>query len=516
MKQVDLLNTVMENYNNELVLKFLEKYDWIYNFQLIKFFLDRVWENIPREWCEVLLSLSIEDLNRLPYGDMRDEWPASLKEFIRTALTLSLPRSPRKGTIPLGIDPEMRRGMTPKKQHEVSLMSSVVHDVAQRADCEVILDIGSGLGYLGQLLQKHFGYHIIGLESKQGHTSGAERRARHTTELDKLSLKQPQQFLGVCNSCQKSRCVEGQTDVLKHPPDFSSDVMVPDSKPQLERPVTLTLPRALMIGLHCCGDLTPTMMEYFQSLDFVRGLCCVSCCYHRMEVKAGNETPYNFPLSATTCKIYNKLRGDNPKWSIGTFALRLAAQETRARWGKQTAEDHDYHTKNVGYRGILELYKHTSKSSRGTEGFSSSINIPVSFLKVQSDVVQRDCLALGILELYKHTKSKNCEKAARRIARKSDFSSFTAYVEAASCRLEAEEGTGIDRAELFRLYEENKDKMRFIEPLTALQYLLQPVLEGLITTDRAQYLKEHGITTEIIPIFDEVISPRNLALISVK
>lgn len=38
----------------------------------------------------------------------------------------------------------------------------------------------------------------------------------------------------------------------------------------------------LMIGLHCCGDLTPTMMRYFSEVDFISGLCCVSCCYHRM------------------------------------------------------------------------------------------------------------------------------------------------------------------------------------------------------------------------------------------
>lgn len=43
------------------------------------------------------------------------------------------------------------------------------------------------------------------------------------------------------------------------------------------------VPSILMIGLHCCGDLTPTMMKFFSSLDDIKGLCCVSCCYHRMK-----------------------------------------------------------------------------------------------------------------------------------------------------------------------------------------------------------------------------------------
>ncbi|XP_021342817.1 methyltransferase-like protein 25 isoform X2 [Mizuhopecten yessoensis] len=598
---------------------------------------------INNYWCDVLLDLSTEDLNKLPYGEIRDKWPDSLKNFIRTALTLSLPRSPRKGTTSVTIDHEMQRGMTPKKQHEVTLMSSVVHDVARRADCDVILDIGSGLGYLGQILQKQFGYRIIGFESKQCHTSGAEKRVCHTDhnngiqnvtfelekgqenrdkfselvyntchvkgqsiatdksvrkpetcinsendgkcdddvcdnktfvqnisgsddlvlkqpdgddlvlkqpdcddlvlkqplsvtvegrrcdedcvsnvstgylescqkckynsqheghtiviknpyferckacdiEIDNLTLKQPAEFSDVCSSCQQNRNLETQVQVLRHSPDFNGgcecgdDMVDKASDPQSTltqpvKPLTLTSPRALMIGLHCCGDLTPTMMEYFRCLDFVRGLCCVSCCYHRMKVKATNEIPFNFPMTAATAKIYQRLRGDNPGWSLSTFAMRLAAQETRGRWGQQTAKDHDYHTKNVGYRGILELYT--------------------------------------------HTKSQSCAKVFRKIARKSDFSSFTAYIDAASSRLGHQAGleSGIDREELNGLFEKYKDKMKYIEPLTALQYLLQPVLEGLINTDRAQYLHDHDITAEIVPIFDEIISPRNLALISVK
>ena len=42
-------------------------------------------------------------------------------------------------------------------------------------------------------------------------------------------------------------------------------------------------PQLCMVGLHCCGDLTPTMLKCFRELDCVRSLCCVSCCYHRMK-----------------------------------------------------------------------------------------------------------------------------------------------------------------------------------------------------------------------------------------
>ena len=45
---------------------------------------------------------------------------------------------------------------------------------------------------------------------------------------------------------------------------------------------------------------------------------------------------------------------------------------------------------------------------------------------------------------------------------------------------------------------------------------LQPVLESLIVIDRLQFLREHDISAIAVPIFNEEISPRNLALIGWK
>lgn len=38
-----------------------------------------------------------------------------------------------------------------------------------------------------------------------------------------------------------------------------------------------------LVGLHCCGDLTPNILRYFnESCPFSGLLICVSCCYHSM------------------------------------------------------------------------------------------------------------------------------------------------------------------------------------------------------------------------------------------
>ena len=40
--------------------------------------------------------------------------------------------------------------------------------------------------------------------------------------------------------------------------------------------------RICLIGLHCCGDLTPTMLKLFTQSIELKALIVLGCCYHRM------------------------------------------------------------------------------------------------------------------------------------------------------------------------------------------------------------------------------------------
>ena len=44
----------------------------------------------------------------------------------------------------------------------------------------------------------------------------------------------------------------------------------------------------------------------------------------------------------------------------------------------------------------------------------------------------------------------------------------------------------------------------------------QMILDLIITMERKQWLLEHGLSANIIPVFDEYISPSNLALVAIK
>ena len=49
-----------------------------------------------------------------------------------------------------------------------------------------------------------------------------------------------------------------------------------------------------------------------------------------------------------------------------------------------------------------------------------------------------------------------------------------------------------------------------------LQVILQGVLESLILVDRLIFLKECELHAEIIPVMDDFISPRNIAIVAWK
>ena len=46
----------------------------------------------------------------------------------------------------------------------------------------LIVDIGSGLGYVDQILNDAFGFDVIGVESNAGHAQGAKRRVQKQSE----------------------------------------------------------------------------------------------------------------------------------------------------------------------------------------------------------------------------------------------------------------------------------------------------------------------------------------------
>ncbi|RUS81898.1 hypothetical protein EGW08_010325, partial [Elysia chlorotica] len=270
----------------------LKTFDWIHTHQVINIF-DGALKNIPSEWLPFLSELDTQELNNLPFlGESSSQvypaWPLSLHEFLSLTSRLSLQRD-QVDIQPTPVDTNMARGMNPKKLHEVSYLASLVNRIMSESGCDLIVDVGSGLGYLDHVLHQAHHRAVLGLEISNSHVSGAEMRAaaqglqcggvksvKFNLSNDKACFQRFETLLSMAApslACQCSTALRKSKGVKES---------VDGSNKSSPAPVNVCL-----IGLHCCGDLSPTMLALFDQVSSVRAVCSVSCCYHKMSCVLG-------------------------------------------------------------------------------------------------------------------------------------------------------------------------------------------------------------------------------------
>jgi len=419
----------------EKSVRFLRNYSWIYDFKVTNILSDKILETIPSDWFEFLNSLTIDEFNDIFVNqEVAKNLPAEVKNFIETYNTLKVPvkKCPLSNS---SLSNSQKIGINLKKEHEIVNFANFIEQKCSASDIINIVDIGSGLGYLGeQLTRKEF--KVIGIEGSEGHSERAEKRKirNESHNFDTFHLK------------------------------------IDDGPECLQKLSSLAPDNTCLVGLHCCGDLTPQLLKLFTKIETFSSLMLVSCCYHKMSPnKEGFE---NFPLSAKLKAAVNSL--DNPGVFSG-FMLRLGAQETIKRWSAMGQGEHKKHKNNVGFRAVLE--------------------------KVAKD---------NNIEL---------KKKKRKGVLQSDFDNFEAFKDSLTKRYSIDE-TKVDtfREQISKCYEENSKHFDLFELLTGLQFLLQSIIENLIHWDRILYLQELSDFSEpeIFEIFDDAISPRNKVIYAKK
>ena len=166
----------------EACLGFLAGVRWITEPHLVRFWRDDTWESLPVEWVEWLETVSFFDLPALLADPARleDSVPEGVMRFARTCKHPSLDRA-------VGSDVENRalsvppallhmRGMTKKKEHEVSYMGGEVKHLCEALETRSVVDVGAGSAYLSHSLYMQCGIRSVGIEGNSSHTDGALSR----------------------------------------------------------------------------------------------------------------------------------------------------------------------------------------------------------------------------------------------------------------------------------------------------------------------------------------------------
>ncbi|GAB0096910.1 protein RRNAD1-like isoform X1 [Sergentomyia squamirostris] len=319
--------------NLEEVIRFLTEYQWIYKHSNTKYLKSGVLDQFPPGWIGSLRSLNQEELNNIPFGRIPQSLDEDLKEFLRTILRLKVDIP----IVQIKEDDKDRRsikGISPKKMKEISSLSFQIHQICQKENIHNLVDLGSGLGYLCQMLFERHKYKILGVECDEERVKSARLRQEKYFPSSRDCVKFVSHF--VTEDSWEFLSQELKKAFEIHPDNTS----------------------LALVGLHACGDLTVTSVRIFQSTENIRVLAVMPCCYHKMEINSIGK-PLNFPLSQRfrTVLTSNPAGDEIPRRPF----LRLACQQPASRWKRMSEEEHKIHGNNMFRRAMLDTLVDTDE-----------------------------------------------------------------------------------------------------------------------------------------------------------
>lgn len=461
--------TSYTSYTSTLV-SFLRKFNFLFDFsnndthvftdRVVLFFLENHWNRIPKEWRDCLLQVKMENLVLMATtGYTEPSWPKSLQEFVKTAhsLRLSLSQDVQKEEL----NHVLSCGMKEKKKYEVERLAHLIATTAQETKSSMVVDIGSGQGFLSHVLAAKYKLNVVGID----YNSHVSEKANVRKEKLEYKMKQAEIDFTSITSC------------------LSLDLNVNDFIKLLE-PVSKKKENMVLVGLHACGDLSATMLKLFVRSD-MKGLVNVGCCYHKVTEDNQQKGSAGFPLS-------NFLRQKENFIVLSTCGLTLGCLAL-TRWDNEGMENSHYQFKLRSYRTALEYFLHTRLKS---------IKCPPVFY-------------IGRVSKKKCTTFSSYSIAAiqRMLTRKRNVPFDEISLKFLNSPKLAEE-----LEQFYKQFDPLPDgRIKSIECFLCIRAVLAPLIEALILMDRVIYLNEHkNVSASLIRAFDAKISPRGLVIIAKK
>jgi hypothetical protein len=441
----------------EKLKEFIHRYKWLAEFFAIDFLTTNFYNQIPAEF-KVLEEVELSDLfDIVSAGTVKEEWPLSLKEFIKEAHSLPIERTCL--VEPISVLKDICIGMNDKKVKETSLISKVVDRVCRETKSNYIIDFGCGQGYLSSVLAYQFGYHVIGIDGDIKQVIGGEQRAKRILDLLKLH----------------GHDVHGSLRFISKTIEWKDGLDAVLELIEAEYPDVLGQ-QWIVCGLHTCGDLASTMIKGIvkSKKSSINGLVSIGCCYQLLTEHNSDGTsqhdrisPVGFPLSESV----------NP-YHLGLHS-RMVGCSASQRWVSDSEQVKES-LRRLYYRSVLQRLLHDEHI------------IPPA----QS---QEEALV-----------SNHGERAIKKMGKAACKDPIT-YTKAALDRL------GCDRAipdgtvlATFEWYGFAKKQIAVIWTLRA---LLGDPIESLILLDRFMYTREQGFESQLVSVINPKDSPRNMALI---
>ncbi|XP_070018567.1 uncharacterized protein [Nicotiana sylvestris] len=517
------------------IIHFISPYRYFLDAHVVNFFKDRLWEAVDKEWMHCLRKEPVENLLRIPSGVVQGHWPVSLKEFILTLRSLSLPREQTNlqefsGMHIASLSNVLAQGMNHKKKHEVEALAALVGLVAKQVGARTVVDVGAGQGYLAQVLSFEYQLSVIAIDACSHHGKITDARVERIRKHYAAKMRKNGSELREISMPKTVTCRVLSSDTLKTLSNFREEnddaanqyLSRKSSGSQPSRLTENILPSLsysdsslVIAGLHACGDLSVTMLRTFLECDNAKAVISVGCCYNLLSEEASDmvDSCCGFPVSQgvksagvvldknardLACQSADRWRGLDEHAGLHNFelhAFRAAFQMVLFRHYPHILQE----SPTIGRQGkalrrqqhqrILESNLHYRGPSESGKPWEN-----VAFFHEYSSI--------------QNSKSRESSTVDR-------YSLFVKFCESGLGRLHLPCLEDIDYSAVWR---ESESYAELIGPYWSLRAALGPVLETLVLLDRLLLLQEYGndLEASLLPIFSPVLSPRNMAIIAKK
>ncbi|KAM7382874.1 hypothetical protein PAMP_002572 [Pampus punctatissimus] len=558
---------------------FLSQYSHVSDSYIIEFFTEDLWHTLPTSWQPVLQDLTYPQIADLlldaTHGDRRypSVWPLSLLAFRATAHALAFPREcrPERGSLAGLVKPEeflenqsqssllghiFRKHVKPKKQHEIRKLGLLVKQLCDQTDCNSVVDVGSGQGHLTRFLSFGLGLSVAAIEADRALVAMAskfdeqllwalekEKQKKSCSFKLPLSHSSPRHVAGWVNpkasweafvkQLSSADCVSegssapsgpckkrlrgskdqtcfhviqnssshGSTDSDSRSQDFeiTSQHQPNTNEPEKESSSTGTccscVPQIcqeasclqedgqrgysdfVLTGLHACGDLSATLLRHFVNCPHVRGITSVACCYMKITTKENPSPPGLVEPPAPLTPAHESLA-----FQFGYPMSHLVR----------------------GLPGHQLSYK-------AREGACHAVEDYIRRLREESELLRTHCYR-AMLETFIRDVRPDLRRAGIQTIKKAHLLPFTDYARLGLARVGLPPGLSLDPEQVEAMLKQQGRVVVYF----SLALLLAPVVETLVLLDRMIYLQENGLDSQLVPLFDPNISPRNFVLVALK
>ncbi|KAL1462807.1 hypothetical protein WDU94_014614 [Cyamophila willieti] len=208
---------------------FFEQFSWIFDFPNTDILVKDVLSQISPAWSSVFSSMTDDEIDQYPVQLFtKSTWPLDLQNFTKKCKQYQLCIEQYSGAAPVKLPGALQRGVGKKKMHEISILSSLINEKCNEKNIKCLVDIGSGVGYLDEILVYHYDFNVIGLECDQSKIDGALTRIEKQNTKNKVEYKGKLKY--ICTyithksiSCERNPLIENAIVHISAPNNVPKD-----------------------------------------------------------------------------------------------------------------------------------------------------------------------------------------------------------------------------------------------------------------------------------------------------